>query len=30
MEGGDVGPLIYANEYTDATRSYGFVGNVIP
>ena len=28
MEGGDVGPLIYANEYTDATRSYGFVGNV--
>jgi TonB-linked SusC/RagA family outer membrane protein len=28
MEGGDVGPLIYANEYKDATRSYGFVGNV--
>jgi TonB-linked SusC/RagA family outer membrane protein len=28
MEGGDVGPLIYANEYTDATRTYGFVGNV--
>ena len=28
MEGGDVGPLIYAKEYTDATRSYGFVGNV--
>ena len=28
MEGGDVGPLIYAKEYTNATRSYGFVGNV--
>jgi TonB-dependent starch-binding outer membrane protein SusC len=28
MEGGDVGPLIYAKEYEDATRSYGFLGNV--
>ena len=28
MEGGDVGPLIFAKEYKDATRSYGFVGNV--
>lgn len=28
MEGGDVGPLIYAKEYTDAVRTYGFVGNV--
>lgn len=27
-EGGDVGPLIYAKEYTNASRSYGFVGNV--
>ncbi|MBK8884232.1 MAG: TonB-dependent receptor [Bacteroidales bacterium] len=28
MEGGDVGPLIYAKEYTSASRAYGFVGNV--
>jgi TonB-dependent starch-binding outer membrane protein SusC len=28
MEGGDVGPLIHAKEYSDASRSYGFVGNV--
>jgi TonB-dependent starch-binding outer membrane protein SusC len=28
MEGGDVGPLIYAKEYKSATRNYGFVGNV--
>ena len=28
MEGGDVGPLILAKEYSDDTRSYGFVGNV--
>jgi len=28
MEGGDVGPLIYAKEYKDETRTYGFVGNV--
>ena len=28
MEGGDVGPLIYAKEYKDAVRTYGFVGNV--
>ncbi len=28
MEGGDVGPLIYAKEYEDATRSYGFLGNL--
>ncbi len=27
-EGGDVGPLIYAKEYTNDTRTYGFVGNV--
>jgi TonB-dependent starch-binding outer membrane protein SusC len=27
-EGGDVGPLIYAKEYTNETRTYGFVGNV--
>ncbi len=28
MEGGDVGPLIYANEYTDATKIVWFCGNV--
>jgi TonB-dependent starch-binding outer membrane protein SusC len=28
MEGGDVGPLIYAKEYKSASRTYGFVGNV--
>lgn len=28
MEGGDVGPLILAKEYTDQYRNYGFVGNV--
>lgn len=28
MEGGDVGPLILAKEYTDDRRYYGFVGNI--
>ena len=28
MEGGDVGPLIVAKEYSDDSRYYGFVGNV--
>ena len=28
MEGGSVGPLIYAKEYSDATRLFGFVGNI--
>jgi len=28
MEGGDVGPLIYAKEYKNDSRTYGFVGNV--
>ncbi|MEI8049543.1 MAG: SusC/RagA family TonB-linked outer membrane protein, partial [Bacteroidota bacterium] len=27
-EGGDVGPLIYVNDYTSATRSYGVTGNL--
>ena len=28
IEGGNVGPLILAKEYTDDTRVYGFAGNV--
>ena len=28
MEGGDVGPLIYAKEYTSDSRAIGFVGNI--
>jgi TonB-dependent starch-binding outer membrane protein SusC len=27
-EGGDVGPLIYVNEYTNETRTYGITGNL--